>query len=89
MISETDDTRLGRLEGRMDLMIQAIQELRESIQELRGSIQEIRQELHQEVRAVNGRIDRLTLAVLGMGGGVIVALISLVGVLAVQLIRSG
>ena len=89
MISETDDTRLGRLEGRMDLMIQAMQEVRESIQELRGSIQEIRQELHQEVRAVNGRMDRLTLAVLGMGGGVIVALISLVGVLAVQLIRSG
>ncbi len=89
MISETDDTRLGRLEGRMDLMIQAMQEVRESIQELRGSIQEIRQELHQEVRAVNGRMNRLTLAVLGMGGGVIVALISLVGVLAVQLIRSG
>jgi hypothetical protein len=82
MISETDDTRLGRLEGRMDLMVQAIQDLRESIQD-------VRQELHQEVRAVNGRIDRLTLAVLGMGGGVIVALVSLVGVLAVQLIRSG
>ena len=82
MISETDDTRLGRLEGRMDLMVQAIQDLRESIQDLR-------QELHQEVRAVNGRIDRLTLAVLGMGGGAIVALISLVGVLAVQLMRSG
>jgi hypothetical protein len=87
MISETDDTRLGRLEGRMDLMVQAIQDLRESIQDLR--IQDVRQELHQEVRAVNGRIDRLTLAVLGMGGGVIVALVSLVGVLAVQLIRSG
>ena len=82
MISEADDTRLGRLEGRMDLMVQAIQDLRESIQDLR-------QELHQEVRAVNGRIDRLTLAVLGMGGGAIVALISLVGVLAVQLMRSG
>ena len=82
MISETDDTRLGRLEGQMDLMVQAIQDLRESIQDLR-------QELHQEVRAVNGRIDRLTLAVLGMGGGAIVALISLVGVLAVQLMRSG
>ena len=82
MISETDDTRLGRLEGRMDLMVQAIQDLRESIQDLR-------QELHQEVRAVNGRIDRLTLAVLGMGGGAIVALISLVGVLALQLMRSG
>ena len=75
MISETDDTRLGRLEGQMELMVQAIQELR--------------QEVRLELRAVNGRIDRLTLAVLGMGGGVIVALVSLVGVLAVQLVRSG
>ena len=71
MISETDDTRLGRLEGQIELMVQAIQEVR------------------QEVRATNARIDRLTLAVLGMGSGVIVALISLVGVLAVQLARSG
>ena len=71
MISESDDTRLGRLEGQMELMVQAIQDLR------------------NEVRAINARIDRLTLAVLGMGGGVIVALISLVGVLAVQLVRGG
>ena len=89
MISETDDTRLGRLEGRMDLMIQAIQDLRESIQDLRASIQDVRQEFHQEVRAINGRIDRLTLAVLGIGGAVIVALVSLVGVLAAQLARGG
>ena len=71
MISESDDTRLGRLEGQMAIMIQAIQDLR------------------NEVRATNARIDRLTLAVLGMGSGVIVALISLVGVLAVQLARGG
>ena len=71
MISKSDDTRLGRLEGQMELMVQAIQDLR------------------NEVRAINARIDRLTLAVLGMGGGVIVALILLVGVLAVQLVRGG
>jgi hypothetical protein len=71
MISETDETRLGRLEGQMELMVQVIQDLR------------------NEVRAINARMDRLTLAVLGMGGGVIVALISLVGVLAVQLARGG
>jgi hypothetical protein len=71
MISETDETRLGRLEGQMELMVQVIQDLR------------------NEVRAINARIDRLTLAALGMGGGVIVALISLVGVLAVQLARGG
>ena len=71
MISESDDTRLRRLEGRMDLMVQAIQDLR------------------NEVRATNARIDRLTLAVLGMGSAVIVALVSLVGVLAAQLARGG
>ncbi len=71
MISESDDTRLGWLEGQMELMVQAIQDLR------------------NEVRAIDARLDRLTLAVLGMGGGVIVALISLVGVLAVQLVRGG
>ncbi len=71
MISESDETRLGRLEGQMELMVQAIQDL------------------HNEVRAIDARIDRLTLAVLGMGGGVIVALISLVGVLPVQLARGG
>ena len=75
MISETDETRLGRLEGQMELMVQAIQDLRN--------------EVRNEVRAINARIDRLTLAILGMGGGVIVALISLVGVLALQLARGG
>ena len=66
----------------MELMIQAIQDLRESIQG-------VRQELRLEVRATNARIDRLTLAVLGMGSAVIVALVSLVGVLAAQLARGG
>ena len=75
MISESDDTRLGWLEGQMELMVLAIQDLRN--------------EVRNEVRAINARIDRLTLAILGMGGGVIVALISLVGVLAVQLARGG
>ena len=75
MISESDDTRLGRLEGQMELMVLAIQDLRN--------------EVRNEVRAINARIDRLTLAILGMGGGVIVALISLVGVLVVQLARGG
>ncbi len=75
MISESDDTRLGRLEGQMELMVLAIQDLRN--------------EVRNEVRAINARIDRLTLAILGMGGGVIVALISLVGVLALQLAQGG
>jgi CHASE3 domain sensor protein len=51
--------------------------------------EEIRATVREEIRATNNRIDRLTLAVLGVGGGVIVALISLAGILAIQLIRSG
>ena len=38
---------------------------------------------------VNTRIDRLTLAAIGIGGGVIVALIFLVGVLAVRITQGG
>jgi uncharacterized membrane protein len=43
------------------------------------------QDMRAEIRSLNTRIDRLTLAILGIGGGVIVALISLVGVLAARI----
>ncbi len=78
MAAATDDSRLARLEGQMELVVQGIQDMREEFRDVRA-----------ELRAVNNRIDRLTLAVLGVGGGVIVALISLAGVLAIQLIRTG
>jgi hypothetical protein len=47
------------------------------------------QDMRAEIRSLNTRIDRLTLAILGIGGGVIVALISLVGVLAARITQSG
>ena len=107
MVTETDDSRLARLEAQMELVVQAVQDLREEIrstnnrvdqgfQDLREEIRSTNnrvdqgsQDLREEIRSTNNRIDRLTLAVLGVGGGVIVALISLAGVLGIQLIRSG
>ena len=54
MALETDDSRLGRLEGQMAQAILALQDAR------------------AEVRAQGTRIDRLMLAILGIGGGLIV-----------------
>ena len=78
MAISTDDFRLGRLEGQMEQVLLTLQDMRE---EIRG--------LNARIDQVNTRIDRLTLASLGIGGGVIVALISLVGVLAARLTQGG
>lgn len=62
--TESDDTRMGRLEGQMNHVVLVLQELR------------------QELRAVNARVDRLFLATWAIGGGIIAALV-------VQIIRAG
>ena len=64
MATDTDDTRLGRLEGQMEQVILALQKLRQELRDVR-----------QEVRAVNSRIDRLFLATWTIGGGIIAALL--------------
>ena len=66
MAIDTDDTRLGRLEGQMNIVVQVLQDLR------------------QEVRAVNTRIDRMFIATWAIGGGIIAALIGLIVTLIVQ-----
>lgn len=78
MVADTDDSRLGRLEGQMAQVILALQELR---QELRDVLSELR-DVRQEFRSVNLRIDRLFLATWAIGGGIIAALV-------VQIIRAG
>ena len=85
MVAATDDFRLGRLEGQMEQVILTLQDMREEIRGLNARIDQMNARIDQ----VNTRIDRLTLAALGIGGGVIVALISLVGVLAVRLTQGG
>ena len=57
MATETDDSRLGRLEGQMEHVIITLQEMR------------------QDIRAVNSRIDRLFLSTWAIGGGIIATLL--------------
>ena len=64
MATDTDDSRLGRLEGQMDHVIITLQEMR------------------QDMRAVNSRIDRLFLSTWAIGGGIIATLL-------VQMFRAG
>ena len=64
MATETDDSRLGRLEGQMEQVIVTLQEMR------------------QDIRAVNSRIDRLFLSTWAIGGGIIATLL-------VQMFRGG
>jgi uncharacterized coiled-coil protein SlyX len=75
MTTETDDSRLGRLEGQVGQQAIAIQEIS---RRLDTGLAEVRQEL----RVLNARIDRLFLSTWAIGGGIIAALV-------VQIIRAG
>ena len=85
MAIATDDFRLGRLEGQMEQVILTLQDMRAEMR----AINERMDQVNARIDQVNTRIDRLTLAALGIGGGIIVALISLVGVLAVRITQGG
>ncbi len=69
----------------MEQVLLTLQDIREEIRGLNARIDQVNTRIDQ----VNTRIDRLTLAALGIGGGIIVALISLVGVLAARLTQGG
>ena len=67
MTTINDDSRLGRLEGRVEEQSAAMQETR---QDMRGGFQQVNARLDRlEARAdqTNSRIDRLFLAALGIG----------------------
>ena len=89
MVVATDDFRLGRLEAQMEQVLTTLQDMREEIRALNARIDQVNDRIDQINSQLNTRIDRLTLAALGIGGGIIVALISLVGVLAVRLSQGG
>ena len=61
------DARLGTVEGRVEEHSAAIADLREGQREIRSML-----------AAMNGRIDRLFLAILGIGAAQIALLITLV-----------
>ena len=67
----TTDTRLGTVEGRIEEHAAAIADLREGQREIRGAIDQLADQL-------NSRIDRLFLAMLGIGAAQIALLITLV-----------
>ena len=96
MVVATDDFHLGRLEAQMEQVLTTLQDMREEIRALNALIDQVNTRIDQvndridQINSqLNTRIDRLTLAALGIGGGIIVALISLVGVLAVRLTQGG
>lgn len=67
MTTINDDSRLGRLEGRVEEQSAAMQETR---QDMRGGFQQVNTRLDRleaRVDQTNSRIDRLFLAALGIG----------------------
>ena len=77
MTTVNDDSRLGRLEGRVEEQSVAMQESR---QDVRSGFQQVNARIERlEARAdqTNSRIDRLFLAFLGVGAAQIGLLITL------------
>jgi hypothetical protein len=78
MTAEPETTRtLGYLEGR-------IAEQSVMLQDLKAGQQEANRRLDAGLAEVNLRIDRLFLAIIGIGGGIIAALVGLVITLIVR-----
>ncbi len=67
---ETDESRLGRLEGQVG-------ELSLATQDLRQEVRQHRQETREDLRALSARIDRLLLAMLAGAAGIMAALVVL------------
>ena len=72
MTMATDDSRLSNLEGRIAEQSLAMQDLREGLRQTNA-------DLVAGLREVNGRIDRLFLAILGIGA-------TLIGLMITQII---
>ena len=72
--AQTDERALGRLEAN-------VENLQTSVADLRLEILQIRLELQQtnaRIDQTNGKIDKLFYATIGIGGGVIAALIAMI-----------
>ena len=67
----TTDARLGTLEGRVDEHSAAIADLRDGQREIRNALASMNSQL-------NSRIDRVFLAILGIGAAQIALLITLI-----------
>ena len=70
----TTDTRLGMVEGRVEEHAAAIADLREGQREIRNALAA----MNSRIDEVNSRIDRLFLAILGIGAAQIALLVTLI-----------
>ena len=74
MTTTTDGERIGTLEGRLGRVEGRLEEQAKAIQDLRADVRDVRAGL----REVNSRIDRMFLAMLGMGAAQIALLVTLI-----------
>ena len=75
MTADTEDRALGRLEGR--------------IEELSALVHQLHADLVAGLQQVNARIDKLLLAMIAIGGGVLAALLGIIAALVVLIFRTG
>ena len=79
MVATTvDDGRLGTLEGRVAEQSIGIQDLRAGQREITGRIDRISEDINSRIDRTNGRIDRVFLAIMGIGAAQIALLITLI-----------
>ena len=83
------NTRFGEVNTRFGEINTRFGEVSARFDEVNAQFDEIRAEVNDRFEQMNNRIHQLTLAVIGVGGTVAVAMLSFAGVLAFQLIQNG
>ena len=83
------NTRFGEINTRFGEVNTRFGEVSARFDEVNAQFDEIRAEVNARFEQMNNRIHQLTLAVIGVGGTVAVAMLSFAGVLAFQLIQNG
>ncbi len=72
------ESRLSNVEGRVDELSRSISDFREDLRAIHVRIDQLSGRIDQLSIQVNGRIDRLFLAVLGIGAAQVALLVTLV-----------
>ena len=89
MTTAIDDARLERLEGLLIEQSVILQESRNDFREGQQQMNARFDEMNDRLDQMNNRIRQLTLAIIGVGGTVTVAIFSFFGVFAFHLIQNG
>ena len=77
-------TRLAYLEGRMDEQTALLRQIVTQLGQIDGRIDQVNARIDENTREVNGRFERLHLAVYGIGGTIIAGLIGVIVTLILQ-----